>query len=366
MRTIDLAQPLRRGMPQSPNHPPFRMALERRHGDLRRPDGGSAANEIIVMGGHVGTHVDALAHVSQDGLLYGGARPADISDHLGFAALGIDTFEPYVGRALLLDVAAVHGVPVLPAGYEITPGDLERAAAGLDPRPGDVLLIGTGWSRHWADADTFTGREKGVPGPGEAAGHWLAGLRPRAVGGETIAFEHLAPGRGHATLPVHRILLVESGINIVETMKLGELLDSGAREFTLVLNPLPVVGATGAPVRPLALLPDPEPGPVPEPVSAPDPERDPGPEPGRRTAAGPDPSLPPAPGPFPSGSPSPAPGAAPPASAAPGPAAAGPGRGSRPPSAAPDVPAGDVPAADVPPDVPGAPADRPGTAGGDR
>ncbi|AZK97687.1 cyclase family protein [Streptomyces tsukubensis] len=261
MRTIDLAQPLRRGMPQSPNHPPFRMALERRHGDLLRPDGGSAANEIIVMGGHVGTHVDALAHVSQDGLLYGGLRPADISDHLGFDALGIDTFEPYVGRALLLDIAAVHGVPVLPAGYEITPGDLERAAAGLEPRPGDVLLIGTGWSRHWADATAFIGREQGVPGPGEAAGRWLAGHRPRAVGGETIAFEHLAPGQGHATLPVHRILLVESGVNIVETMKLDELLDSGVREFTLVLNPLPVVGATGAPVRPLALLPDPGPAP---------------------------------------------------------------------------------------------------------
>ncbi|MFE0424799.1 cyclase family protein [Streptomyces sp. NPDC058953] len=256
MRTIDLAQPLRRGMPQSPNHPPFRMALERRHGDLGRPDGGSAANEIIVMGGHVGTHVDALAHVSQDGLLYGGVRPADISGHLGFDTLGIDTFEPYVGRCLLLDVAAVHGVPVLPAGYEITPDDLERAADGAEPRPGDVLLIGTGWSRHWSDAEVFIGHEHGVPGPGEAAARWLAGHRPRAVGGETIAFERLAAGRGHATLPVHRILLVESGINIVETMKLDTLLDSGAREFTLVLNPLPVVGATGAPVRPLALIAD--------------------------------------------------------------------------------------------------------------
>ena len=49
------------------NHPPFQMALVRRHGDYVREDGGSASNEIIVTGGHVGTHVDALAHVSQDG-----------------------------------------------------------------------------------------------------------------------------------------------------------------------------------------------------------------------------------------------------------------------------------------------------------
>ncbi|MTB14963.1 MAG: cyclase family protein, partial [Actinobacteria bacterium] len=63
-RIIDLSQPMKRGMPQSPNHPPFRMILERRHGDMVRADGGSASNEIIVTGGHVGTHIDGLSHVS--------------------------------------------------------------------------------------------------------------------------------------------------------------------------------------------------------------------------------------------------------------------------------------------------------------
>ncbi|MFC9971108.1 cyclase family protein [Spirillospora sp. NPDC127200] len=255
VRALDLAQPMRRGMPQSPNHPPFRMALERRHGDMVRADGGSAANEVIVTGGHVGTHVDALAHVSQDGRVHGGRRPADITGHEGFAELGIDGFAPYVGRCALLDVAAVHGVDVLPAGYEITPDDLEAAAAGLEIRAGDALLVGTGWSRRWDEREAFVGHAGGAPGPGEAAGRWLAGRRPRVVGGETIAFEHLPAGKGHATLPVHRVLLVEAGINIVETMRLAPLLDSGVREFALVLNPLPIVGATGAPVRPLALLP---------------------------------------------------------------------------------------------------------------
>ncbi|MDR8411931.1 cyclase family protein [Nonomuraea sp. 3-1Str] len=270
-RVLDLAQPMRKGMPQSPNHPPFRMTLERRHGDIVRPGGGSAANEIIVTGGHVGTHVDALAHVSQDGLLHGGRPVAEVMTHEGFGELGIDAFEPYVGRCVLLDVAAVHGVPTLPAGYEVTAGDLERAAAGLELRAGDALLIGTGWSRLWPSGPgtgpsgpsgpgagpsgtDFTGARDGAPGPGVEAARWLAARRPRVVGGETIAFEHVPPGRGHATLPVHRIMLVESGVNIVETMRLGELLDSGAREFLLVLNPLPIAGATGAPVRPLAVL----------------------------------------------------------------------------------------------------------------
>ncbi|MEU8079650.1 cyclase family protein [Catellatospora citrea] len=253
-RVIDLAQPMRRGMPQSPNHPPFRMALERRHGDMTRPDGGSAANELIVTGGHVGTHVDALSHVSQDGLLHGGRPAGPLQSHLGFSDLGIDTFPPYLGRAVVLDVARVHGVDVLPAGYAITPGDLDRAARGLTLVPGEVILIGTGWSRRWSEHDAFVGARDGTPGPDEAAARWLAAHSPAAVGAETIAFEHIPAGRGHAVLPAHRVLLVEHGVHIVETMNLDPLLATGAREILLVLNPLPLVGATGAPVRPLAVL----------------------------------------------------------------------------------------------------------------
>ncbi|WP_262403618.1 cyclase family protein [Actinomadura sp. CNU-125] len=76
VRLIELGQPFFTGMPCSPNHPGFRMTLIRRHGDMMRPDGGSAANEIIVTGGHVGTHIDALSHVSHDGELHGGVDAA--------------------------------------------------------------------------------------------------------------------------------------------------------------------------------------------------------------------------------------------------------------------------------------------------
>lgn len=252
---VDLSQPMFTGMPQSSNHPPFRMVAERRHGDMTRPDGSSAANELIVTGGHVGTHVDALAHVSHAGRLFGGVPAADVASQHGFSDLGIDAFAPFAGRAILLDVAAVHDARVLPAGYEITPDDLaqaqNRAAAPIGP--GDAVLIGTGWSRHWADPATFTGQRGGAPGPGEAAARWLADRQPRVVGGETLAFEHIGP-EGHRKLPVHRILLVECGINIVESMRLHPLLDMAATDVVLVLNPLLIVGATGAPVRPLALL----------------------------------------------------------------------------------------------------------------
>jgi len=46
-RIFDLAQPIEAKMPVSPNHPGFKMALQRRHGDMVRADGGSAANEMM-------------------------------------------------------------------------------------------------------------------------------------------------------------------------------------------------------------------------------------------------------------------------------------------------------------------------------
>ena len=48
-KVIDLAHALERGMPVSPNHPAFQLAMMRRHGDMIRSDGASAANELIVL-----------------------------------------------------------------------------------------------------------------------------------------------------------------------------------------------------------------------------------------------------------------------------------------------------------------------------
>ena len=42
-RVYDLAQPLEPATPSRPNHPPFRMALLRRHGDMVRADGSSTS-----------------------------------------------------------------------------------------------------------------------------------------------------------------------------------------------------------------------------------------------------------------------------------------------------------------------------------
>ena len=255
-RVIDLAHPWERGMPVSPNHPAFQLAMMRRHGDMVRSDGGSAANEIFVLGGHVGTHIDALGHVSQDGTMFGGIAAADSQSNQGLTALGVETIDPIVCHGVLLDVAALHDVDVLDAGYEVTVDDLESAQeeTGVTVGTGDAVLIRTGWSLHWDDPGVFGGQVGGAPGPGESAGQWLADREVRVAGGETIAFEVIRPGTGHATLPVHRILLVESGIHIMEIMNLVDLAAAGVHEFLFIVAPLKLVGGTGSPTRPLAII----------------------------------------------------------------------------------------------------------------
>jgi kynurenine formamidase len=249
-RVFDLGREMFAGMPQSPNHPEFRLSLLRRHGDMVRADGGSAANELIVTGGHVGTHIDGLAHVSHDGKLHGGIDATAASVGGRFSQLGIETVAPFVCRGVLLDVGECA------PGYEVTPDDLEAACerGGARPSEGDVVLIRTGWGARWNDRAAYVGASSGVPGPGEEGAKWIAATGVRAAGADTIAFEHLAPGAGHALLPAHRVLLVEHGIHIVETLALEELAAAKVYEFLFVLSPLKLVGGTGSPVRPLAVV----------------------------------------------------------------------------------------------------------------
>lgn len=255
-RLYDLARPYTVGMPQSPNHPQFWHTFPRRHGDRVRADGGSAANDMITMGTHVGTHMDALAHVSQDGLLHGGVDAVAAQVGGRFDRLGIDDVAPIVTRGILLDVPAALGLDVCEPAYEITVDDLEAACdrQGTEPARGDVVLVRSGWGRLWDDGDAYVGTASGVPGVGEAGARWLADTGPRAVGADTIAFEHLPAGQGHSLLPAHRVLLVDAGINIIETMALEEIAADEVHEFVAVVIPLNLVGATGSPVRPLAVV----------------------------------------------------------------------------------------------------------------
>jgi len=248
----DLSHALDPAMPVSPNHPGYRMALLRRHGDLVRADGGSASNEMIVMGGHTGTHLDALSHVSQDGKLHGGIDASAAQTGGRFSQLGVETIAPIVGRGVLLDVASAGA---LAGGSPVTADVLRRAAdrQGVNADGATAILVRTGWASRWSDVAAYLGHDSGVPGVDESGAGWIAERAPRVAGSDTMAFEQILPGRGHALLPIHGILLVGHGIHIIENLDLEKLAADRRYEFLFVCLPLRFVGATGSPVRPVAV-----------------------------------------------------------------------------------------------------------------
>ena len=81
----------------------------------------------------------------------------------------------------------------------------------------------------------------------------IASWGARITGHDSVAYEQIRPGVGHSLLPVHRILLVEHGIHIVENLHLDELARDKVYEFLFMVSPLKMVGATGSPVRPVAV-----------------------------------------------------------------------------------------------------------------
>ena len=254
-RMFDLGVPMQAGMAAAPANVPFSMALSRRHGDTDPTgQGGSGSNAVIITGDHVGTHIDALCHAAYKGVICGGIAVADAMYGGKFIKHGAETIKPMVCRGIFLDIPALKSKSRLDAGYGVTDKDLEEALGDTPLNEGDVVLIRTGWIQLYSDAEAFLGSTTGTPGCDASGGKWLAAHKVRAAGGDTIAFEQSQLGPNFRKRPCHGILLWENGIHIIEVLDMEELAREKVKEFMFVLSSLKLVGATGSPVRPLAVV----------------------------------------------------------------------------------------------------------------
>jgi kynurenine formamidase len=114
-----------------------------------------------------------------------------------------------------------------------------------------VVLLRTGWvERHEQSSSADFNTE---PGLTVDAAEWLARAGVAVVGADNFAIEAM-PFPGNSIFPVHQRLLRDFGIPLIEGLVLRSLADSGRSVFAFVAAPLPIVGATGSPLTPLAIL----------------------------------------------------------------------------------------------------------------
>jgi kynurenine formamidase len=211
----------------------------------------SYSGDCITMYTHCGTHMDTLNHFGYCGEIWNGFTERE---HLGsrhWSVCGADKQPPIVARGVLVDVAAAHGLDVLPDSYAIGKDDLRMALdrQGSEVRPGDVVFLRTGRMKLWPDPDKYALDEPGINR--EGAEH-LAKAGAIVIGADNLALEHYPGADAENWDVVHTYLFAEAGVPIMEVVNLEELAAEEVFEFALVAAGMPIRGATGAPMRPMA------------------------------------------------------------------------------------------------------------------
>jgi len=248
--------------------------------DKYAPGMWEGTDDLVVMSTCAGTHLDALSHISYDGLLYNGFASTEVTPSEGAKKLGAEKLPPIVTRGVLLDVArakSVDGLDLVDQGYAITGDDLDAAAelAKVDVQPGDVVLVRTGEMRHYrADPRTpmepvqNTSRWRYAVGTGEAklpgmSIHSIEWLRDHDVAGcmnDTYAYEVFPPSMPDwkDCLAVHMIQVRDMGLLQGQNWDLEDLsvacAERGSGAFLLLAAPEPLKGAASTPVAPVAVL----------------------------------------------------------------------------------------------------------------
>ena len=255
-QVVTLAQPLSPRTPVPRHRAGLQHFMGRDGGDYaagaRRPGGFQFAEDTVVLPLHLGTHIDALCHAWYDDALYNGFPGSGTRSTAGATHCGIEKMGPIVGRGVLLDVAGLHGGP-LPDGATIGSGDLQRAAerAEVSPGKGDIVLIRTGWAEQQGRAASVSFDAE--PGLDVEAALWLAEREIAVLGADNFAVEVIPFPQG-TVFPVHQRLIRDFGIPLLEGLMLQELAATGRSQFLFAASPLPVVGGTGSPISPVAVL----------------------------------------------------------------------------------------------------------------
>jgi kynurenine formamidase len=208
--------------------------------------------DLIMGSPHQSSHIDGLAHIQGDGKIFGGSSVGDVYGDTGWREHGIETVPPIIGRGILLDVPLALGVDSLTdrdvIDEDVVKSTLEKQ--GTELRRGDVVLVRTGKIREYLRGEESYYSDQ--PGVETEAGVWLYDHGMAVLGTDTSGTEPMP--YEDASKTVHRALLVDRGVHLLEILNLEDLAAARVYEFMFICSPLKIVGATGSWVRPVALV----------------------------------------------------------------------------------------------------------------
>lgn len=223
------------------------------------PGVGAEVNELVTYSGeafsmytHCGTHIDTLSHFGYHGKIF---NNFSAHEHLGsrhWQVAGADKHPPVLARGVLLDVAALHGVDMLPAGYGIGSKDLADCLKrqNLELRVGDVVLVRTGRMQAWPDPEAYMANGPGINREGA---QFLAEAGATMIGADTVGLEQIPSADPGNWQVVHTYLLAEAGVTILEVADLEEIAANQLYEFAFFGACVRLRGATGSPMRPVVM-----------------------------------------------------------------------------------------------------------------
>ncbi|MEQ8337127.1 MAG: cyclase family protein [Cyclobacteriaceae bacterium] len=211
----------------------------------------SYTGDAISMYTHMGTHIDALNHFGLNGEIWNGFTPEVHLGDKGWKKTGAEKIPPVIARGVLIDVQVALGT--LPANYRITAEDLQQSLRKqkVSLEKGDVVLIRTGQAQYYEDASHYLDN---YPGISLDAVKWMVEEQEiMLLGADNLSFEAFPPEREDNWVPVHTYLLAEKGVMFIEQMYLEELSTAKVYEFAFIAASLKLRGASGSPMRPLAI-----------------------------------------------------------------------------------------------------------------
>jgi len=247
----------------NPVHTMLDTGVDAERGNQGFPHGLGGADDVIFMPLQASTQWDGLGHIFDHGNAWNGRRAGDVVTSEGDLVTGIQTATGSLsGRGVLLDVGrAVGENGELPDGFAITAEHLEQTITAQGSSSavgaGDILLVRTGRLARarregWGD---YAGGAS--PGLSFTTADWLHSTEIAGIATDTWGFEVRPNEFDVAFQPLHQVAIPHIGLFIGELWDLDALAADcaadGVHEFWLSAEPLPVTGAVGAPVAPVAV-----------------------------------------------------------------------------------------------------------------